>query len=364
MVPLRIAMLGSLRLAGADGVALELPTRAAQSLLVYLLLNRGRLLPRELLAGLFWGESPESRARAALSTTLWRLRQVLEPEGVTRGAYLTVSHAGDLGFNARGDFSLDIEAFERGTSVLRPGRPLQPEAAAELAAATELYAGDLLPGFYEEWVLRERERLRQLFIRALYELMRYHGARGEFEQSLAHGQRLLAADPLREEVQREMMRLYARAGQRPLALRQYEICRAALSAELGVAPLPETTALFRELRRAGDAVAVASVPASPAPAAEGVSAADLRVESAYRAVRRAMRQLRTALRGLEDARGGQAEPPAPRGHALGGVPSDAEALARAAEGAREKASAPEPMPRSMLDGPARRALGARPPEGV
>jgi len=351
LTSLQITLLGSLRLADGRGVVLELPTRAAQSLLVYLLLNRGRLFPRDLLAGLFWGESPESRARASLSTTLWRLRQVLEPAGVPRGAYLRVSHAGDLGFRVEGAVSLDVDVFERGTRVLRGGRPLQVDTARELSAGIEVYTGDLLPGFYEEWVLRERERLRLLFIRALYELMRYHAGREELEESLAYGRRLVVADPLREEVQREMMRLYARSGQRAMALRQYESCRAALRAELGVAPLPETTALFREVRRAvGDVVSPGRVSGGAALPGAGGPGTDHAApeESAYRAVRRAMHQLRLALQRLDDARRAsrtEVPTPAARPHSAG-----AERAARA-------------RPQRVRDGAAA-AFRAGPPEGV
>src|SRR4029453_11469949 len=112
-------------------------------------------------------------------------------------------------------------------------------AALERAAA--LYRGELLEGFglqeapFEEWLLAERERLRELAIEALAKLLRHHRTTGATEAAGQTALRLLVLDPLQEPVHRTLMRLYAQLGRRSSALRQYQVCVGALQRELGVA---------------------------------------------------------------------------------------------------------------------------------
>jgi DNA-binding SARP family transcriptional activator len=124
--------------------------------------------------------------------------------------------------------------------------PRQAEVAA-LERALDLYAGDLLPGCYDEWVMPERRRLETLFVGALEWLMRDHERRGLLVSGIRAGLRLLRHDPLREDVHRYVMRLYASAGQRQLAIRQYDYCRDLLASELDISPMPETEALHRQI---------------------------------------------------------------------------------------------------------------------
>ena len=107
--------------------------------------------------------------------------------------------------------------------------------------------GDLLEGFYDDWALRERERLRMLYLDCLGTLLRRHSETGALEPALRCGRQILALDPLREDIHREVIRLHVRNGHRALALQQYESCRAALEEELGVEPMEETRALCAEL---------------------------------------------------------------------------------------------------------------------
>ena len=96
---LKINLLGIVRVAH-QGVPTETGMgRAVKGLLGYLTLFRHRFHAREVLAGLFWGESSEDRARSSLNTTLWRLRKVLEPGSIPIGAYLVTTPSGEIGFN-------------------------------------------------------------------------------------------------------------------------------------------------------------------------------------------------------------------------------------------------------------------------
>jgi tetratricopeptide (TPR) repeat protein len=174
----------------------------------------------------------------------------LEPQGVDRGVYLLSTTGGDIGFNDHSDFWLDAAVLEGcAHDVLsRPIQSWRPGDASRLDVALALYRGDLLDGCYDDWALRERERLRDLYLRSLAHLMVYARANQEYERSEGYAQRILYHDPLREEIHRDLMQLYALTGRRTLALRQYEICRELLARELGIPPMEETQRLAEILR--------------------------------------------------------------------------------------------------------------------
>ena len=249
MGTLRIWLFGALRLDHEDFPVDPAAVHPVQGLLAYLLLNRERVHSREALAGIFWGGRSDDKARRCLNTAVWRLRSALEPEGVARGAYLISTAAGELGFNCASDHWLDVAVFEERVrqTLACPADQIQTPDIEGLRENMQLCNAELLEGFYDDWVLRERERLRLLYLRCLRQLMQVYRQQGAFEESLACAQQILACDPLREDVHREAMRLYCDLGQRALAVRQYQRCREILADELGILPMEETQALYARI---------------------------------------------------------------------------------------------------------------------
>ena len=127
---------------------------------------------------------------------------------------------------------------------------------ALLERADRLYRADLLDGFvvrdapaFDEWVLGQRELLRQRALRMLRLLAAHRAGQADHDGAAAYLQRLLGIEPWLEEAHRALMAALAAGGRRAAALRQYETCRRLLAEELGVAPLPETARLYDEIRR-------------------------------------------------------------------------------------------------------------------
>ena len=250
---LQIRLFGTVLVAHKSRPSEVRPTHAVQLLLAYLVLNRRKTHAREVLGGLFWGEHTEAQARSCLSTALWRVRQVLEPDGVSRGTYLLTLRSGEVGFNQDSDHWLDVAEFENGLRNL--ARLQGDQGTADWASAESAlrhYTADLLEGFYDDWALRERERLRLLYLEGLQRLLTHYSQIGATPAALEFGRRILELDPLREEIHREVIRLHLRNGHRALAVQQFQLCRTLLEQELGVEPLEETQALAREL--AADAI--------------------------------------------------------------------------------------------------------------
>ena len=116
-----------------------------------------------------------------------------------------------------------------------------------------MYGGDLLAGFdvreslFEEWLLAERERLRDLTLEVIAKLLAHYLKTDQLESGTRVATRLLALDPLQEAVHRTLMRLYVRQDRRAEALRQYQLCASVLRRELGAEPEHETRQLYQEV---------------------------------------------------------------------------------------------------------------------
>ncbi len=266
---LRIYLLGGFHLQYGSAPLPPIPSQKGRSLLAYLLTYRGQPHTRDLLAGLFWPDLPDARARRRLSQTLWQVRRVLETTASPE-SYL-LSDANSVQFNTQAPYWLDVEAFERGVRSTAERSDVQ--ALEGLRIAVELYRGDFLAGHYDEWIVVERERLRELYLTALEHLVRLCKAHNDFEQALGYARRITLHDPLREEAHREVMRLCHHLGRTNEALRQYELCRTVLQEELGVEPTPATTTLYREIAAHARKFDVSHLPhtahLAPSPLLEG-----------------------------------------------------------------------------------------------
>lgn len=247
MTRLSIRLFGRPRVSSGADAEIKF-AHTGQTLLAFLLLHRD-FIPRDLLASVCWAEQPEESARSCLNTALWRLRSTLEPEPGSRGTFLLTNSAGDVGFNWGSSHWLDLAEFESVVAPTLARRPVElvPAEVKHLASALDLYTGDLLEGLYDDWVLRERERQRGLYLDGLQHLMRRYTLDGDCQNGIATGQCILRLDPLREDVHRDLMRLYAANGQRALAVRQFVTCRDMLQVELGIPPMEETEACYRQV---------------------------------------------------------------------------------------------------------------------
>ncbi len=241
MARLDLTLLGGFQARLGSGEPLTLPTRKAQALLAYLALPLGQAHPRDKLAALLWGGIREESARASLRQALFALRKA-----VTSADLPILKIDGELVGLDPAAVDVDVAAFERAVAEATPG-------ALEKAAA--LYQGDFLAGLtvdeapFEEWLIGERERLRELALEGLAKLLAHQRSAGAAEAAVRTALKLLTLDPLQEPVHRTLMRLYADLGRRGAALRQYQQCVSVLARELGIEPETETKALYQEILR-------------------------------------------------------------------------------------------------------------------
>lgn len=253
---LEITLFGRL-IVRRGGVPLDLPTKVAE-LLCILLLRRGKPLTREVLATTLWGDASPAQGKKYLRQSLWQLQQALEGGG--QGA-LSIMQLEREWVSLLPDSGLLVDAYQLDDACA----PLDscPDIAdlARACAAAELYVGELLEGWYQEWCLIERERYRALFLSLLERLLESCIVQREIATGLTYGLRLLRLEPSRERSHRSLMRLYALSGDRGAALHQLERCRAVLEREFGVGPGATTLALADRIR-AGE---LDGAPAEPVP---------------------------------------------------------------------------------------------------
>lgn len=234
MAEVRLALLGP-PIVESDGCPVGFDTRKAIALLALLALD-GKGRARADLAAMLWPDSEERRARAALRRTL----------------STTTAGVGDV-LDAGRDVVALVPARTRVDATDFRTLVAQDDADS-LARAVRLYRGDFLSGFslrgcpeFEEWQLFTGESLRLQMESALSRLVEMRVGLGQLEAAVQDARRWLAMDPLSEPAHQALIRLYAWTGRRSLALRQYRTCVRTLSRELKVAPLRETTVLYRDV---------------------------------------------------------------------------------------------------------------------
>lgn len=273
MSQLDVHLFGRFRARSGERDLSGLDACKVQELFGYLLVHRDRPHSREALAALLWGDTSTVKSKKYLRQALWQLQTALDAEGETAVGVLTVEHDW-VRLNSAEGFWLDVAVFERAFASAKgsAGREMDDESAGALRVAVEVYAGDLLEGWYQDWCLYERERLQNMYLAMLDKLIGYCEARRKFELGLFYGALILRYDRARERTHRQMMSLQYLSGDRTAALRQYERCAAALDEELGVRPDKRTSALYQQIR-AGSVDTAPRQDERPAPEAEAEAGA-------------------------------------------------------------------------------------------
>jgi ABC-type oligopeptide transport system substrate-binding subunit/DNA-binding SARP family transcriptional activator len=222
-----------------DGQLVVIPSRPTQSFLAYLLLHPNRSHRREKLAGQFWPDTSESNARSNLRHALWRIRKAFGPGANAR------LESDDLAviYHPQPGDQLDVDSLEACSEDER--------STETLLLAVSAYGGELLPGFYEEWVLLERERLQAAFERRLGRLLDRLLAERRWNEALKWGEHWVASGGISEPAYRALMLAHAGLGNLAGAAAQYQRCVEALARELGLEPSERTRNTFEQIRDGG-----------------------------------------------------------------------------------------------------------------
>lgn len=234
MADARLQLLGGFLLERVD-TRVELP-EGTQRLLAFLAVKGPA--HRCLVAGTMWPDVAEDHALACLRTGIWRLNRLAPGLVGAEGMLLSASR------------SLWIDSRQQEAFAIRVLRDHHEDDASVMRGLDTLWHRELLPGWYDDWVVFERERLCQLRLHALERLAVVMTERNRLDVALQLALEAVCAEPLRETAAAALMSVHLAEGNVADALRQYLLFRDRLDRELGVAPSPSLAGLLpRQLVR-------------------------------------------------------------------------------------------------------------------
>jgi DNA-binding SARP family transcriptional activator len=210
---------------------LPVPFSSSAQRLVAFLAMHDRPVSRTYTAGVLWLDASEDRATASLRSLLWQVRRLSRDLVVPTSTHLSLTP----------DAVVDVRTLVATAHRLAdPADPIDAERPA-------LPSGELLPGWYDDWVIVERERIRQLELHSMENLCERLFGWGRFAAAIEVGLAAIAAEPFRESAHRMLIRAHLAEGNRSEALRQFEIYRQLMWGELGLRPSPDITDLVRDV---------------------------------------------------------------------------------------------------------------------
>jgi DNA-binding SARP family transcriptional activator len=219
-----------------------------QRLLAHLALSGARARP--VVAGVLWPNVPEEHAQASLRTTLWRLQKTAP--GIVHTSHAAIKLVPGVAVDVQ-----DLEDWAR--------RVLDARTDIDtLVTPMSALRSELLPGWYDDWVLIERERVQQLRLYALERLSVRLATAGKFGEAVQAASAAVIAEPLRESAQRALIRVHIAQGNQLEALKQYDAYRTMLADELSVGPTKSMEQLMRPLLAARGDLPAQRSPEGPA----------------------------------------------------------------------------------------------------
>lgn len=208
---------------------------SAQRLIAYLALQE-RPLQRSYIAGVLWADASGAQSMGSLRSSLWRLHELGELIINAVGQCLQLSR------------KVEVDVRETTDSARRAQQTGAVGKSTEFGWIEQLItAGDLLPDWYEEWVVFERERVRQLRLHALDSLCGQLADIGRFELAVQAGLAAVRSEPLRETSHWSLMRAYLLEGNRSEAIRHFREYSRLIREELGLDPAISFDELAKEV---------------------------------------------------------------------------------------------------------------------
>lgn len=257
----RLHLLGGLRVERAGAVVPDAVWHRprAKALVKLLAVTPGHQLLRDQVIDALWPNLDIQSADVSFRKALSWARHALEPELGPRAASSYIHLSGNIVTLDQGVW-IDADAFESAAT-----HALASKERQALEDALDLYGGELLPeDLYEEWGQERRRALAELHTQLLLQLARVQQMAGQLEDAIVRMRAALRHDAAREDIHRELMRLYALAGSRQRALHQYRVCCRTLRQTYDVDPEPETVALYESIRAGELRAAETIAPTVPA----------------------------------------------------------------------------------------------------
>ncbi|HRK91356.1 MAG TPA: BTAD domain-containing putative transcriptional regulator, partial [Anaerolineales bacterium] len=216
-------------------------TQAVRDLFFYFL-SEGRPLTKEQIGEALWQETSDpAKLKLRFKNEMYRLRRAV-------GQDVILFSDNYYSFNRELDYEYDVEAFDSFLERAKTSNdPL--EKMSFYSRAIELVRGHYLNETYADWVIPDRERLRQAYLDALMDLAKLQISQAQPQSAVTTCQRAIESDPGNEAAYQVLMQAYSRLGDRSAVTRTYKECSAAMSRLYNLPLTKETEELYRRLMR-------------------------------------------------------------------------------------------------------------------
>jgi DNA-binding SARP family transcriptional activator/tetratricopeptide (TPR) repeat protein len=267
---LHVSLLGEQAITD-DVTGVQASSSRAVALVAYLAAHAGSPQARQRIAGMFWPDSTDPQALTNLRRELHHLRHVLGDE-----SSLVVTSR-DLCWQDTQTCQVDLRVFDTERAAALAAVAADDDAAVLLHATAALaqYKGDLLPGFYDDWLLDARSALERQCADLCDLLSMTRGRTGDLAGAVDAARRRIQLQPLEEIGYRTLMLLQADLGDRAGAVSTYHHCASVLERELGLIPDPATRQAFQRLITHADPADTRPLAVQPAPGRSGLPSARL-----------------------------------------------------------------------------------------
>jgi DNA-binding SARP family transcriptional activator/ActR/RegA family two-component response regulator len=249
-LPLEVYFLGKFRVVYNGRQIDRWPNRRGRAIFAYLAHNFKKRVYRDILMDTFWPKSMPDSARNSLNVAIHSIRHIFQ--SIDSKQEIIIYNDECYFLNPEISMKLDVEEFLNSWKRARHlvSRDGIEAAIGEFELAAAIYKGDFMEeDLYENWVILERENLREIYLEILDKLSRLYSLDGKPEIAIDLAELILEKDNCRENVHRRIMQCYYRLGKRDKALKQYQKCVKILKSELEVEPTNETRRLYEKLKK-------------------------------------------------------------------------------------------------------------------
>ncbi|HEY1348434.1 MAG TPA: BTAD domain-containing putative transcriptional regulator [Ktedonobacteraceae bacterium] len=218
-----------------NGVAVTRWRMARAMELFFLLLEHGRPMRKDQIALALWPDSSHEQSDSTVRTTIYYVRKAIGEESIVFQSGLYSLNLSTISENGSWyDVTIFHERYKKAKEALDEEN--DEAAYIALTCMVDLYSGDYVQSFYNDWCMLHRDKLRQMYMDARHQLALIAWRNEQVEISLQHWQHLLTLDSCNEKAYYGIIRCYLRQGQRDLALKQYQRCKQNLQETLQVTP--------------------------------------------------------------------------------------------------------------------------------
>lgn len=207
--------------------------------LFFLFLAHPEGLTKEEVGLIFWPDSSPAELKLRFKNAIYRMRHAVGSETV-------LFHDNFYQFNRSIDYEYDVQNFI--SAVTQSDKEIsKAKKKSILTSATEIYSGLYLPDINEVWVVADRQKYLEMYLKVVEDLVDICVGNNEYKEGLYYCQQALKHDICNEEIFRMTMEIYAALGNKAAISKQYDICCQVLKKELNTEPSFQTQNLFEEL---------------------------------------------------------------------------------------------------------------------